>query len=151
MEPSPVLLDTSEPAIHRLHLGLTGCGHGEFYNPQRVDADFGTTYKLHGWGQLSDLGYVAVSGTVTVVGVGQTGKATGTLTFLKASGSITVVLDGSVQPGTMGLPNYLHYQVVEGTWDYRHFHGEGTLRLDFYVDPSAASKTQPHGSFRLKI
>ena len=137
--------------VNHAHHGLAGLSHGEFHRPAGIVVDGGITDTFHGWGVTADLGRVSVEGSVTGVGFIATGKATGTLTIANASGSVTVALDGPLQPGFSELPHYFHYHVIAGTGDFAHFHDDGTLRLDFYLDASAAPGTPAHGSFRLAI
>jgi hypothetical protein len=128
------VLDHIVHAAPMHHHALTGKGHGSFTGSGLI-VDAPPTYKLQGTADLAAFGRVSVQGWVTGVGFISNGRATGTLTFTNAKGSVTVDLLGPVQPGFSQLPHYLHYRIASGTGAYSKLSEEGTLRLDLHFDP----------------
>jgi hypothetical protein len=96
------------------------------------------------------------------------GRATGTLTFTNADGSVTISLVGlDEQPGFAPIPKWWRYHVVSATGDYTGLKDQGTLRIDFHqqffyplaaVDPIGPIMPDPlpplylnAGTFRIAI
>jgi hypothetical protein len=126
-----------------VHAGemLEGAGGG-FYLTGVKTSSGGTESRLYGQAYLSGIGAVTVTGTVWTVG-SSAGEAGGVLTFRNTDGSITIALEGAKQPAGAHLPATFHYEVIEGTGAYRHFHETGRIHLD--LDPSRAIEGKHHG------
>jgi hypothetical protein len=125
---------------------LAGQGHGTYTSPFSIP-DTGVQYDLQGVAHLAKLGDVTVTGSVHSLGFIVSGKASGTLTFTNANGSVTVELQGPVQPGFASLPHTFHYKVVSGTGAYQNLHDSGSLHL--VLKPAQAGAAA--GTFKLTI
>jgi hypothetical protein len=95
--------------------------------------DAGTHFNVHGSGKLSVLGHVSVTGTLHSTGYTRVGHAGGTLVLTTAHGSLTLQLEGTLQPGFAPLPAHWYFNVVKGTGAYAHLMASGTI--DFHYAP----------------
>jgi hypothetical protein len=136
------------PLPPQLKHPLSGRGSGVF-STDLIPSEAGTVFHLRGSATLAGMGPVEVLGSVTSVGFIQTGRASGMLTLFGNGGSVTVELQGPVQPAFSPLPHYFHYHVTGGIGAFQHLADSGTLRLDFHVVPMGALGER--GSFYLWI
>jgi hypothetical protein len=139
--PAAAALTTHLPQHH----SLAGHGHGQF-SRERVPADLGGLFDLQGSADLAGLGRVTVTGRVNSVGFVLHGRASGTLTFANARGSVTMKLSGPEQRGFADLPHQFHYQVISGSGAFRHLPDQGTLQLALQ-----AGATFQTGTFTLTL
>ncbi len=123
---------------------LRGTGLGDY--TEQLSPNGGPQFDLAGSASLAALGGVTVAGSVSPVGLVTRGHATGTLTLSNANGSVTIDLEGPVQPAFSPLPRVFHYQVVSGTGDYLGLAAEGTLSLKL-----TAARGSLNGTFALAI
>lgn len=138
---------------------LAGLGHGTF-SSQSLVADTGESYQLSGGGHFGKLGDARVSGSLHGIGFVQQGKAEGSLTFTNGHGSVTIALEGPVQPGFSSMPNWFNYHVTSATGTYKDLKDHGTIRIDYHFYPimnplAHAPVTMPAtfaaGTFRIAI
>jgi len=137
------------PAGHAAQARLLGAGAGS-YTSEAVPTDTGRTYNLQGSAVLAGVavGQFTVAGTLHSVGFIQNGRATGTLTFTSAKGSLTLQLEGPQQPGFSPLPHTFSYHIVSGTGAYANASGSGHVGL---LLTQAAANDPSHGSFVLAV
>jgi hypothetical protein len=122
----------SEIAAHPLH----GTGRGTYHAPL-VTVDAGTSFTLTGTANLGALGSFAVTGWVQGVGMIASGRATGELVLSSPHGTITLALQGAVQPAFSQPPPELVYAVTRGTGTFRHLSGYGTVAMHRLPAPTA--------------
>jgi hypothetical protein len=125
------------PAIfvrgHQLHLAGTLAGT---YTAPMANPDAGIRDALTGSGAVSPLGHASVTGTVQGMGFIQSGRAGGTLTLSGPKGSLTLTLQGPVQPGFSPLPPSFTFTVGGGKGAYKGAKGHGTATLSLMPAPT---------------
>jgi hypothetical protein len=139
---------------HHHHHALEGKGHGEYTNDW-IQSGAGVTYHLRGCAELGAMARVQVQGCVHSVGFLAQGRAGGELTFSNDFGSVTIELEGPLQPGFSPLPHSFHYHVVQATGAYGSLKDQGTLQLTLQAAPPpfpGAGYYLPHqGTFALSL
>jgi hypothetical protein len=101
------------------------------YTPAPGIPDAGLQFNIHGSGKLSVLGHVTVTGTLHTTGFTRAGHAGGTLVLTTASGSLTLQLEGALQPGFAPLPTHWYFNVVKGAGAYAHVMASGTINFNY--------------------
>ena len=142
-ESSPKLTATSAPTYASRH-ALAGRGHGRYTHAQ-VQVHVGMDYNLNGSAFLKSMGWVNIQGDVHPTGSVQHGHTMGTLIFTNQHGSVTLEMEGPMQPAFAPPPQLFDYHVLQGTGAYEHLADHGTLHLNV-KDLSAA-----HGIFNIVI
>jgi hypothetical protein len=113
---------------------LAGVLTGSYAPSPRVP-DAGLHYNLHGTGMVSGMGHVSLSGWIQSTGYIAAGHARGELVLSNAHGTLTLQLEGTLQPGFASLPTHFYFNVVKGTGAYAHELAGGTI--DFHYAPRA--------------
>jgi hypothetical protein len=124
---------------------LQGHGSGTFIEEPPVP-DVGQQFELQGSAHLAGLGQFSVTGSVGAIGVISVGNAQGTLTFSNSHGSITVQLEGPLQPSFSTLPHDFTYDVISATGDFDELSATGTLHLALHTSGQSG-----HNSFNFSI
>jgi hypothetical protein len=97
------------------------------YTPSPKTPDVGLSFNLRGAGTLSGMGHVTLSGSLHTAGFIAAGHAGGTLVLATAHGTLTLHLEGTLQPGFAHLPPHFYFNVVKGTGAYAHVLAGGTI------------------------
>jgi len=105
------------------------------YTPAHQVPDVGLRFNLHGTGTVSGMGHVTLTGWVQSTGFVASGHARGELVLSNAHGTLTLQLEGTLQPGFAPLPTHFYFNVVKGTGAYAHELAGGTI--DFHYAPKA--------------
>jgi hypothetical protein len=102
---------------------------------------YGRSYAMNGFGLVSPLGQVGVSGTIYMSGVVPSTQDTGQLvlrSMVNARGSITIQLTGV--PGSQssnGVTEQFRYTIVSGTGAYQGITGTGLADLTIKSSPNS--------------
>jgi hypothetical protein len=156
MVPSDVVHSSYIP--HQTH-AMVGRGTGTYIFDSIV-VDSGFTYQFSGNGHFGQLGDAAISGSIQSVGMIQQGRAHGTLTFTNAHGSVTLTVDGPIQPGFGPMPIWFTYRVTQASGSFKNLQDHGTLRIDYHQypfvmdangHPAPTYPGETMGGFRLAI
>jgi hypothetical protein len=123
---------------------LSGRGNGQF-TPGPGNPNGGVSDQLTGVGHFGRLGDVTITGSLEGVGSAG-GRATGTLTLVGATGSVTIQLLGRAQGANAALPSQWSYVVTGGTGILQGLSGHGTLSLVTLPQGNTGS-----GSFSIAI
>ena len=150
-----VVAPTVTPAVSMppiiKHLELNGTFRGEYSRHVSVKGaspgDVGWTYDLFGKGNVSNLGLTAVAGHIHTLGNVATGNAEGTLFLADVRGTVTLALEGPVQKGGAGLPDFFTFKIVGGTGAFKHVEDTGIASL--VVIPAKGGAD--HGTFTLVL
>jgi hypothetical protein len=106
-------------------------------------ATTGSTFQLTGTGNVAPLGHVSASAFLQAAGFVSPGHAGGMLTLSNAQGTVQLQPVGPSQPGGVGLPRRLTFQVVWGTGAYARLSRGGT------ADLTLTARSHTGGSFTL--
>jgi hypothetical protein len=104
------------------------------YTPSPNLPDAGLQFHLQGGGTVNGMGKVSLTGSLHGVGFVAAGHAGGELVITNAHGSLTLRLEGTLQPGFASPPAHFYFNVVKGTGAYAHELASGTV--DFHYAPS---------------
>jgi hypothetical protein len=151
---TPITAAATPPII--VHLDLNGTLRGEYSRHVSVkgasSGDVGWTYDFFGKGTVSNLGLTAVAGHIRTLGNVASGHAEGTLFLADARGTITLSLEGPLQKGGAGLPDFFTFKIVGGTGAFKHVADTGIASLVVIPAPSAtATSPSDHGIFTLVL
>ena len=113
---------------------LTGLLTGS-YTPAPGIPDAGLRFTLQGGGTVSGMGKVTLTGSLHGVGYTVAGHAGGELVLTNAHGSLTLRLEGTLQPGFAPLPTHFYFNVVKGTGSYAHELASGTVEFHYAPAP----------------
>jgi hypothetical protein len=133
--PAPVADTTHRDAVAAprvIAFDLHGTLQATLTSTVRGPIDAGLQYGVTGWGDLSGLPRFTASGFVRRTGYIFRGHASGELTLTNAKGSITLSLEGPVQPGFAPLPNRFHFTVTGGSGAYKGLIDDGVVTLRAY-------------------
>ena len=114
---------------------LAGLLTGTYTPAPHKLADAGMQFTLQGTGTVSGMGQVTLTGSLHTTGFVAAGHASGTLVLANAHGTLTLHLEGTLQPGFAALPAHFYFNVVKGTGAYTHVMASGTI--DFHYAPAA--------------
>jgi hypothetical protein len=107
---------------------LTGTIQGTYTTPQ-TSSNAGTKYTLQGTANLTNFGQATVTGSVTSVGIIQTGNAIGNLVISNSQGSAILSLTGPSQLSGATLPNTFTYKVISATGAFSSITTQGSLTM----------------------
>jgi hypothetical protein len=105
-------------------------------------------YLLNGSATLGTVGAVRLTGFIQQTGDVVQGRAHGMLTLTNAKGTVTLSVEGPLQPGYAPLPSQFRWHVVAGTGAYERMSGTGTVQLAASPAPTPANPL-PRGNFSL--
>jgi hypothetical protein len=124
--PPPALRHVQHIARHYLALGGQVSGT---WTTQPPFTDAGAPQTLTGSGTVRPLGVVRARGTLQTAGLLVQAQTDAEVTLIAARGSVTLQVDGPLEPGAGGAPPLFQYKILGGTRQYRHAWGGGQAML----------------------
>jgi hypothetical protein len=133
---TPMLLGALESeSVKGHHLALNGEARGH-WTMLPTNPDVGREQSLKGTGALHPVGNVDVSGMLHSTGFIAMGRATGSLILSNSHGSVSIQLQGPLQPGFGEFTGKYHFRISATTGAYKHDFGQGTAQLEELIaDP----------------
>jgi len=154
---SPALVHPGRPILAAVTTGTTtpvslkGTLVGLYHVAGKANPDKGLDYVFSGNGSIPALGQVLVHVTGNLHSLGNVaeGRAKGLVVLSTSKGSLTLHLTGPEQKGFARLPDHFTFQITNGSGNYLHDRGTGSV--DFRRIPAATSPSPEQGEFTMSF